>query len=68
VIYVGQDVQALSHQLAAANQHISQLEAQVQQLQQQLQQQTPPDPKATESLAALVELAKALRLVGLVAA
>ena len=68
VIYVGQDVQALTHQLAAANQHISQLEAQVKQLQQQLQQQAPPDPKAAESLAALVELAKALKLVETVAA
>ena len=66
VIYVGQDVQALSHQLAAANQHVSQLEAQIAQMQQQ--QQTPPDPKATESLAALVELAKALKLVETVAA
>ena len=63
MIYVGQDVQALSYQLAAANQHVAQLEAQVRELQQQLQQQTPPDPKAAESLAALVELAKALRLV-----
>ena len=68
VIYVGQDVQALTHQLAAANAHVAQLEAQVQQLQSQLQQQAPPDPKATESLAALVELAKALKLVGLSAA
>ena len=56
MIYVGQDVQALSHQLAAANQHVAQLEA-------QLKQAAPPDPKAAESLAALVELAKALRLV-----
>ena len=63
VIYVGQDVQALSHQLSAANQHVAQLEAQVRQLQQQQNQQTPPDPKALEALAAMVELAKALKLV-----
>jgi hypothetical protein len=62
VIYVGQDIQALGRQLAAANQHTGQLEAQVQQLQQQTPPD-PPDPKAAESLAALVELAKALRLI-----
>ena len=60
VIYVGQDIQALSHQLVAANAQIATLEAQVKQLQEQ---QTPPDPKATEAMAALVELAKALKLV-----
>ena len=68
VIYVGQDVQALSHQFAAANAHVAQLEAQMQQLQAQQSQQTPPDPKALEAFAALVELAKALRLERLVAA
>ena len=64
VIYSGQDLLALESQLAAANQHIAQLEAQVKQLQQN---QTPPpptvDPKAAEAMAALVELAKALKLV-----
>ena len=66
VIWVGQDVVALESQLAAANQHVAQLEAQVQQLQDQpapAPVTTPPDPKATEALSALVELAKALRLV-----
>jgi hypothetical protein len=70
VIAVGQDILALEQQLAAAMQHVSALEAQVQQLQAQLQNQpapvpvvTPPDPKATEALAALIELAKALTLV-----
>jgi hypothetical protein len=61
VIYVGQDIQALTHQLAAANLHISQLEA-------QLKQTPPPNPKAAEAMAALVELAKALKLVETVAA
>ena len=69
-IWLGQDVVALESQLGAAQTHVAQLEAQVKQLQQQLQQlqQTPPpaptaDPKAAEAMAALVELAKALRLV-----
>ena len=68
-IWVGQDVIALTHQLAAANQHISQLEAQIKQLQNavpptpQPAPPDPPDPKAVEALAALVELAKALTLV-----
>ena len=60
VIYVGQDIQALGRQLSAANARIAQLEAQIKQLQAQ---QTPPDPKAAEAMAALVELAKALKLV-----
>lgn len=70
VIYVGQDIRALEQQLAAANAHVAQLEAQVQQLQSQLASQpvpvpvvTPPDPKATEALNAVIELAKALKLV-----
>ncbi len=62
MIYVGQDIQALTHQLAAALAHVSQLEAQV------ANQPAPVsaplvDPKATEALAALMELAKALKLV-----
>lgn len=64
VFYVGQDIRALEQQLAAANAHVAQLE---QQLQNQPAPppptQTPPDPKAVEALAALVELAKALKLV-----
>ena len=60
VIYVGQDIQALNHQLVAANAQIATLEAEIKQLQDQ---QTPPDPKAAEAMAALVELAKALKLV-----
>ena len=67
VIWVGQDVVALESQLAAANQHVAQLEAQVKQLENQQQNQPPapsePDPKASEALSALVELAKALKLV-----
>ena len=67
VIWVGQDVVALESQLAAANAHINQLEAQVKQLQDQSAPTppapTPPDPKASEALSALVELAKALKLV-----
>jgi hypothetical protein len=60
---VGQDIRALERQLAAANAHVTQLE-------QQLANQpvppttTPPvDPKAAEALAALMELANALKLV-----
>lgn len=56
VIYSGQDILALESQLAAAN-------AQMAQLQAQLKQAPPPDPKAAEAMAALVELAKALKLV-----
>ena len=67
VIWVGQDVVALESQLATAIAHVAQLEAQVQQLENQQQNQPPapsePDPKASEALSALVELAKALRLV-----
>ncbi|MGE5334588.1 MAG: hypothetical protein ACM3N4_07810, partial [Nitrososphaerota archaeon] len=66
-IWVGQDVIALTHQLAAANAHISQLEAQLKNV-PPTPQPAPPDPKAVEALAALVELAKALKLVGLAAA
>jgi hypothetical protein len=64
-IAVGQDIVALEAQLAAALTHVTQLE-------QQLQNQpapvptpveTPPDPKAVEALAAVMELAKALKLV-----
>ena len=64
-IWTGQDIRALEQQLSAANQHVAQLEAQVQQLQSQpaTPPPMPPDPKATEALAALVELAKALKLV-----
>ena len=61
VIYSGQDILALESQLAAANAQIAHLEA-------QLKQTPPPDPKATEAMAALVELAKALKLVETVAA
>lgn len=61
VIYVGQDIRALEQQLAAANAHVAQLEAQL--ANQPAPAPVPADPKATEALAALVELAKALRLV-----
>jgi hypothetical protein len=65
VIWTGQDIRALEQQLAAAHQHVAQLEAQVQTLQNQpAPAPVPADPKATEALAALVELAKALQLVG----
>jgi hypothetical protein len=63
-IWVGQDVLALESQLAAALQHVAQLEAQSQQQPPAPPTQPPAsDPKATEALAALVELAKALKLV-----
>jgi len=52
---------ALEQQLAAANARVAQLEAQLKI--QPAPISTPPDPKATEALAALVELAKALTLV-----
>lgn len=65
-IWVGQDVRALTHQLDVARAHIADLE-------KQLANQPPTpapvpvaDPKAMEALTALVELAKALRLVGAV--
>ena len=61
VIYVGQDICALEQQLAAANGHVAQLEAQL--ASTPAPTQTPPDPKAVEALAALVELAKALKLL-----
>lgn len=54
---VGQDIIALESQLVAANGHVVALEQQIQQLQQQI------DPKATEALAAVSELAKALSLL-----
>jgi len=47
VIYVGQDIRALEQQLANAPAPAP----------------APADPKATEALAALVELAKAIKLV-----
>ncbi len=59
VIYVGQDIRALEQQLAAANAHVAQLEAQL----ASMPAPAPADPKATEALAAMVELAKALKLV-----
>ncbi|HEY7340868.1 MAG TPA: hypothetical protein VH591_08305 [Ktedonobacterales bacterium] len=62
VIYVGQDIRALEQQLAAANAHVAQLEQQIAN-QPAPVPTTPPDPKATEALNALVELAKALTLV-----
>ncbi|HEY1388399.1 MAG TPA: hypothetical protein VGF38_07630 [Ktedonobacterales bacterium] len=58
VIYVGQDIRALEQQLAAANAHVAQLEAQLASMPAPVP--APADPKATEALAALVELAKAL--------
>jgi hypothetical protein len=61
VIYVGQDIRALEQQLAAANAHVAQLEAQLASTPAPVS--APTDPKATEALAALVELAKALKLV-----
>lgn len=63
VIYVGQDIRALEQQLTAANTHVTQLEAQLASTSAPAPVETPPDPKATEALAALVELAKALKLV-----
>lgn len=62
VIYVGQDILALSHQLAAALAHVMQLEAQIA-ASPTPPATTPPDPNATEALAALIELGKALKLV-----
>jgi hypothetical protein len=63
-IYVGQDIRALEQQLAAAVANVAQLEAQLASQPVPTQPtQTPPDPKATEALAALIELAKALTLV-----
>jgi hypothetical protein len=61
VIYVGQDVRALEQQLAAANAHVAQLEAQIGSTPAPVQ--TPPDPKAVEALAAVMELAKALKVI-----
>jgi hypothetical protein len=61
VIYVGQDIRALEQQLAAANTHVAQLEAQLASM--PAPDPAPADPKATEALAALMELAKALKLV-----
>jgi hypothetical protein len=64
VIYSGQDLLALESQLATMQAHVAQLEAQV----KQLQDQQLPDPKAAEAMAALMELAKALKLVETAAA
>jgi hypothetical protein len=61
VIYVGQDIRALEQQLAAANAHVAQLEQQLANAPAPVP--APADPKATEALAALVELAKAIKLV-----
>jgi len=63
VFYVGQDIRALEQQLAAANAHVVQLEAQIKNTPAPVPVQTPPDPKAVEALAAMMELAKALKLV-----
>ncbi len=60
VIYVGQDIRALEQQLTAANAHVAQLEQQLANM--PAPAPAPADPKATEALAALVELAKALKL------
>lgn len=63
-MWVGQDVLDLAHQLDAANSHIAQLEQQLANQPVPVPVTTPqPDPKATEALAALVELAKALKEV-----
>ena len=61
MIYVGQDIRALEQQLAAAHAHVAQLEQQNKS--QPTPTTTPPDPKAVEALAAMMELAKALKLV-----
>jgi hypothetical protein len=70
IIWTGQDIRALEQQLATATAQVAQLGAQVEQL-----KAAPPaapatptapgpiDPKATEALAALNELAKALKVV-----
>jgi hypothetical protein len=63
VIYVGQDIRALEQQLGAANAHVVQLEAQIASQPAPVPVQTPPDPKAVEALNAMMELAKALKLV-----
>jgi hypothetical protein len=63
MIYVGQDIRALEQQLAAANALVAQLEQELQNQPAPVPVETPPDPKATEALAALLELAKALTLV-----
>lgn len=65
VLYVGQDIRALEQQLAAANAHVAQLEAKIASQPAPVPVTTPPDPTAImaqEALAALVELAKALKL------
>jgi hypothetical protein len=61
VIYAGQDIRALEQQLAAANAHVTQLEAQLASMPAPVP--APADPKASEALVALLELAKALKLV-----
>lgn len=61
MIYVGQDIRALEQQLTAANAHVAQLEAQLASM--PAPTTAPADPKATEALAAMMGLAKALKLV-----
>jgi len=63
VIYVGQDIRALEQQLAAANSHVAQLEAQLANVPVSAPAPVPADPKAAEALNAVMELAKALKLV-----
>lgn len=68
-IAVGQDIVALEAQLAASLAHVTQLEQQIANTPvPPVPVETPPDPKAVEALAAVMELAKALTLVGMVAA
>lgn len=64
LIDVGQDVRALAAQLAAANAHVAQLEQQLANQPPAAPVTTPPDPRVTEAFSGLVELAKALKLVG----
>ena len=65
VIYIRQDIRALEQQLAAANAHVAQLEQQIknQPAPMPVPVTTPPDPRAVEALNAVMELAKALKLV-----
>lgn len=70
VIWVGHDIIALESQLAAALAHVTLLEQQIQTLHDNPPSTppapattTPPDPKAIEALNAVLELAKALKLV-----
>lgn len=66
VIYVGQDIRALEQQLAAAVAYVVQLEAQLKN--QPAPAEMPPDPKATEALNAVLELAKALKPIAVLVA